>query len=479
MHTNISHVKKNRGYLLLTVLVYATIFFILIGSFIGYTLTQSKVIAQKLQLEQAGQIAEAGLNYYKWYLAHHPNDTTNGTGGPGPYVGVYKDPEGGSIGEYSLQIASTTYCGDVASITVTSTGHTYSDPTIIRTMSARYARPTVSEYAFILNSNVWAGPDRVITGPYHSNGGVRMDGTNSSVVTSGQGTWSCTSTFGCSPTQNKNGVFTTANGVSSLFAFPSAPINFAGITVDLSSIQNKAQHNGGIYVPASGTFGYRVKFNGNSTVSVYKVTQTYTNSGSYDGSTFATERNIIQTDSLVGTYTISNKCPVIYVEDKVWLEGSLNQKVTLAAADVDSPGVNPGIILNGNITYTSSTTAGLLAIAEQDILVGIAVPDDMRTDGIFIAQNGKFTRNYYRSSDLPNPSGPLDFQPYYQRNSHTINGTIVSNLGGGTQWTSGGVFVSGFHNRFNSYDRNLVLDPPPLVPATSDVYRFTDWRDKN
>jgi hypothetical protein len=169
----------------------------------------------------------------------------------------------------------------------------------------------------------------------------------------------------------------------------------------------------------------------------------------------------------------------MFVEDKVWLEGSLNQKVTMAAADVDSPGVNPGIILNDNITYTSSTTSGLLAIAEQDILVGVVVPDDMRTDGIFIAQNGKFSRNYYQSSNLPNPSGPLDFRPYYERNSHTINGTIVSNLGGGTQWTSGGVFVSGFHNRINSYDRNLVIDPPPLVPATSDVYRFTDWRDKN
>lgn len=479
-----SYLLKNRqnkqGYLLVMVLVYSSIFFVIVTAFIGFIITQSKLFEQKVLIEQSGQIAEAGLNYYKWFLAHYPNDTTNGTGLPGPYVGIYSDPEGSAIGEYSLSIDSNTYCGEVSSIRVTSTGYTYADPDVKRIISARYARPTVSEYAFILNNNVWAGSDRVITGPYHSNGGIRMDGTNSSVVTSGQTTWSCTSSFGCSPTASRNGVFTTTgNANTSLFAFPSAPINFAGITVDLSNIQDHAENDGGIYIPPSGAYGYRVRFNGNSTVSVYLVDQTYNYRGSYDGSNWVYERHIIEDDDPYGTYTISDACPVIFVEDKVWLEGSINQKVTIAAADVDSAGVNPGMILNGDITYTSAITSGLLAIAEQDILVGVVVPDVMRTDGIFIAQNGKFARNHYTSSYLPNPSGPLDYRPYYERTSHTMNGTIVSNLGGGTQWSSGGVFSSGFHNRYNSYDRNLVEYPPPFVPVTSDVYRFTDWRDQN
>lgn len=474
------HTALQRGYLLILVLVYSSVFFVILSSFIGFTVTQSRVIEQKVQHEQAGHIAEAGLNYYKWFLAHYPNDTTNGTGLPGPYIGVYSDPEGAAIGEYSIAIASTTYCGDVASIDVTSTGHTYDDPEVERTISARYARPTVAEYAFILNNNVWAGSDRVITGPYHSNGGVRMDGRNGSVVTSGQSTWTCTSTYGCSPSAVRNGVYTsTANASSSLFAYPSAPINFAGITVDLSVIQDRATNNGGIYIPPSGAFGYRVTFNGNSTVTVRRVSQTYSYLGSPTGSGTVTERHIIQTDTAYGTYTISNSCPVIFVEDKVWLEGSVNQKVTIAAADVDTSGVDPSIILNGNTTYTSTTTSGLLAIAENEILVGVVVPDAMVTEGIYIAQNGRFARNHYVSSNLPNPSGPADYRPYYQRTSHTINGTIVSNLGGGTQWTSGGVFSSGFHNRFNTYDRNLVASPPPYVPPTSDVYRFIEWQDQN
>ncbi len=122
---------------------------------------------------------------------------------------------------------------------------------------------------------------------------------------------------------------------------------------------------------------------------------------------------------------------------------------------------------------------GLLAIAEQNVLLGVDVPNDMTINGIFIAQNGRFGRNDYNYSDLPNPSGPLDFRPYYERNSLTTNGTIVSSGRVGTQWVSGTTFQSGFHNRYSSYDRNLVNDPPPLVPNTSDVYDFVDWREED
>ncbi|MBP9843162.1 MAG: hypothetical protein KBC62_04115, partial [Candidatus Pacebacteria bacterium] len=137
------------GYLLVFVLVIGMVFFAIIGSFIGYIITQGQLVEQRYQLEKASEIAEAGLNYYRWFLAHYPHDVTNGTGTPGPYVHVYSDPELGAIGEFSLSVASSTYCGDVASIDVTSTGHTYEDPTVARTITARYMQPTVAEYAYI------------------------------------------------------------------------------------------------------------------------------------------------------------------------------------------------------------------------------------------------------------------------------------------------------------------------------------------
>jgi hypothetical protein len=234
--------KKRDGYLMVMVLVFAGIFMTILTSFVVFVVTQSKLVQQRVQFDEAGQIAEAGINYYKWYLAHYPNSTTTS------YTGVYTDPEGAAIGQYVITIASSTYCGEVSSLKVLSTGNTYAAPSVKRTVSASYSRPNVAEYSFVVNSNVWVGSDVNLNGAYHSNGGVRMDGTNNSTVSSGQSTWSCSPSFGCSPTSTKNGVFTTtANPNTSLFEYPVAPVDFSGLTVDLSHIQQRAQSGGGLY----------------------------------------------------------------------------------------------------------------------------------------------------------------------------------------------------------------------------------------
>lgn len=466
--------QKNTGFLLIVVLVFGAIFFTITSAFIGYIVTQSQVVEQRYHLDLASDIAEAGLNYYKWFLAHYPDDVTNGTGLPGPYVQTYSDPEGGAIGEYSLTIASSTYCGQVASIDVSSTGRV-NGANVERTLSARYARPTVAEYAFIINSNVWAGSSLSIVGPYHSNQGIRMDGTNYSTVTSGVNTWSCTASFGCTPTQTRDGVFTTtANANSLLFSYPSPPINFNTLTVDLANMQARAQDptSGGIYIPSSGIYGYRVTFNSNDTVTVRRVTNVRAYSAYSQELGNHTERNIIQTTTNYGTFTINPNCPLIYVADKVWLEGTVNQKVTIAAAGTDYYGNDPDIILQSNITYVDPAEDGLLAIAENNVLIGVDVPNILNLSGIFIAQRGRFGRNHYTSGGLPSSYGS-----YYERSTLNMIGTVVSNGRVGTQWTSGGSFLSGFHIRNNSYDRNLVDNPPPLVPNTSDVYEFIEWRE--
>ncbi len=470
-----------KGYLLVLVLVFGGIFFALATAFVGYVVTQAHLAQSKLNGERALNIAEAGLDYYRWFLAHYPNDITNGTATSGPYIHSYADPEGAAIGEYSLDIESSAACGDIYAINITSTGYTYENPSAQRVVYGRYARPTVAEYAYIINSSVWAGSDRVIIGPYHSNGGIRMDGTNNSTVTSGQSTWSCTTSYGCSPANP------TANGVlgngpnSDLWSFPSTPINFTGLTVDLSLMQNKAQTGGGLYFGPSGGFGYRVVFKTNGTIDVYRVTNTtsYWGYSSQDG--WQTERHVISATVFQGNYVIPAGCSLIYVEDKVWLEGVVRGRVSIAAADVDTAGVDPRIILNENITYANATS-GLLAIAENDVLVGLQVPNNMTINGIFIAQNGRFGRNHYCQSECDGSHGgseglPGALDPYYKRNQLTVNGTIVSNGREGTKWISGGVYVSGFDTRFNSYDRNLVSDPPPVTPNVSDTYEFIEWRE--
>ncbi|NCN52585.1 hypothetical protein GW943_02135 [Candidatus Parcubacteria bacterium] len=464
--------SHNSGYLLVLILVFGAIFFAIISSFIGFVVTQHRVQEATYQKERALEIAEAGLNYYRWYLAHNPDDVTNGTGVAGPYVHTYADPEGADIGEFSLAVASSTYCGDVYAIDITSTGSTYDNPNLTRSVYARYARPTVAEYAYIINSNVWAGDDRVIVGPYHSNGIIRMDGTNNSTVTSGQESWSCDSSeMPCSPYSN----WSTTPAVygdgpnSDLWTYPSTPINFTGLTVDLAEMQDKAQNAGGVYIGPSGKSGYHITFKGNGTFDLYTIKSKQSEPNGYAWGRYL---NIVKSAQFTGNYAIPTDCPLIYVEDQVWLDGVVGRRVTLAAADVDSTGVDPSIILNGNITYNSDD-AGLLAIAEYDVLVGLVVPTDMELNGIFVAQNGHFGRNYYDTS-MPNA-----WETYIYRNSLTINGTIVSNGRVGTKWTCGGTYCSGFNTRYNSYDRDLVSKPPPLTPDTSDTYQFVEWRENN
>jgi hypothetical protein len=296
-----------------------------------------------------------------------------------------------------------------------------------------------------------------------------MDGKNNSTVTSGQSTWSCTSTFGCSPTQTVNGVF-GAGPNSDLWSYPAPPINFTGITVNLADMEDKAKNAGGFYLGPSGKSGYHITFKSDGTfdVSIVKSKENEPN-----GYAWGRQMNILKSTQFVGNYPIPSACGVIYVEDQVWVDGVVKGKVTLAAADVDTTGVDPSIILNGNITYANKSS-GLLAVAEYDVLIGLVVPDDMVLNGIFVAQTGHFGRNFYDTS-MPNA-----WEVYIKRNSLTMNGTIVSNGREGTKWVDGsGNFVSGFKNRYNSYDRALVSDPPPLTPDVSDTYEFIEWRDAN
>lgn len=462
------HTASKAGFLLVMVLVFGSIFLFIISSFVGYVVTQNQVVNFRYEQQRATEIAEAGLNYYRWYLAHYPDDTTAGTGAPGPYVFQYKDPEGDFIGEYSLELASSTYCGDIASVDIASTAYTYENPQAVATVRGRYSRPSVASYSFVSNSGVWYGSSENVLGPIHSNQGIRMEASHNSIVSSGQPDWSCDSSYGCSPTQTVDGVYTTSgNATPALFSFPAAPVDFTGITVDLAVMQDKAQNNGGIYLPDSGRAGYHIIFLPGEQVEIRRVNSKRNEPNGYAWGRYL---NILNGTSLIGVYDIDPECPVIFVEDQVWLEGQVDNKVTIAAADVDTVGVDPAIILNDSITYGGSN-AGLLAVAEYDMLVGLTVPDDMELNGIFIAQTGRFGRNYYDTS-MPNA-----WEEYIVRNSLSINGTIVSNGRAYTDYVNGsGVVVSGFTSGTSAYDASQVFNPPPYTPITSDVYSFFNWR---
>jgi len=479
MHKPQSRHNFQSGNLLVLVLVFGSIFLIIISSFISSVIAQSQVIEFRFQQQQAGDIAEAGLNYYKWYLAHNSGDVSGG----GVYE--YTDPELGRIGEYELAVTGNSYCGQISSIEVESTGRTDANPDAVAIISATYKQPTVAEYSFINNEGVRFGDNRVITGPVHGNNWVQMDGAHNSFVGSGIATYN-----------GGGGVFTAtppdpSNATPALFVYPIDPIAFANLTTDLSQMRTSASVDGIYYGPTTQD-GYKVVFNGNSTVDVYTV-RTWTNYWSF--STIQDwhrgEYNYINNQTMIANnLPIDPDCPVLFFEDKLWIEGAINQKVAIAAG-LNSSNAQNNIVIDGDVTYVAGTNAGLVAIAEDDIDVGIDVPTDMVANGIYIAQNGRFGRNRYCTNCVGSWTGPWwnrvreeyglpnSLDQYVFRDSLTRLGSVISNLRGGTAWSDGaGGQSSGFLIRDTSFDRDQIDDPPPLTPITNDVYELQDWRQE-
>jgi hypothetical protein len=456
----------------------------------GFAFEEAKYSDATLDREQALDSAEAGLEYYRWYLAHFPGNLTDGTGAPGPYQYVVKDPEtAATVGNASISVSANTDCGIIQSIDLTSVGTSALGPQYPRTLFARYMQPSVAGYSYLLNSNVHAGSDRTITGPYFSNGGIEMDGTNNSTVSSAVSTWVCNSTYGCNPTQNSAPGVTGAGSGSALWNYPVASIDFSAITTGLSNLKTYAKNDGGLYFPPAGTGttnanqrGYHLIFNSNGTVDVYKVTSTigvaaYPISGT---GVPQTDYNIINTQTYLGNYAIPTSCPVIFVEDRAWIEGTVKGKVTVAAADFIDSNYNPDAYLANNIYYTAyDGTAGLTVIAEGNVLIPLNSPDTMEVHGVFVAETGSYGRDLYfaPSQSAYGSTVPAAYASYTDRTQLTTDGTVVSNGGTGTQWDCGSpaVFCSGYASRIDSYDELQALSPPPFTPAASTNYQFVGW----
>ncbi len=459
---------------MLLALVFGAIFVGLIGALCSYVLIQNRLQAVKYAQSEGFTIAEAGIEYYKWFLGHYPGDTTNGTGHAGPYSLPYADPEGGTAGTISLTVAGNTSCGQTTSIDITSVGTPSDNSLASKTVYARYARPSVGTYSYILNDSVWAGADRVIQGPYHSNGGVRMDGTANSPVSSSLATWSCTSSFGCSPTATKNGVFGTGSNAN-LWDFPTPQVDFSAISADFTNLKTTAQASGkywGDGNPSNTQGGYHLIFNADGTVTVKHVTKITapTVVAFVDGTAGGgTDNSIIKTESLVGTYALPSNCGLIFVQNRAWIEGTITKKITVVVADVTSASGSADTIIPNNIVYSAyDGTAGLTLITQDDVLVGPNAPNNTTLDGIFIAQSGAFGRNLYSCPGTYEPRGTL-----------TILGTTVSNKRTGTRWINGcGGSDGGYQTRIDSFDRNMASNPPAFTPAVASDYELMDWHQK-
>jgi len=453
---------KQAGGILIFEVVLIFIFSISVLAILSTAVYQFRVLRSTGYREQAFQVAEAGVNYYQWRLAHYPTDFQDGTGASGPYEHDYVDADTQEvIGHYSLEITPPPVGSTI--VTIRSTGWTLAQPSVKRTVTVRYGIQSLARYGFLTNSDIWVGSASTFYGEFHSNGGIRFDGTATAPVYSARSTYTCTSATGCSPNQVKNGIWGSASaGTQAFWSFPVPNVDYSSITSDLATMRTNAQ-TGGLYLSASNAQGYSIVFQSNGTYRVYRVTSLRSHGTGTDVNGQSHSEDIDYQNRTELT-TVCNPYPcqmpgngLIFIEDRVWVEGTVDGRAMLAAARLPyNPATAPSILIPNNLVYEVKDGDDVLGlIGQKDILMTYYVPNNLEINAAFIAQNGSFQRYHFNGS---------------LKTSLTVYGSISSYGQAATYWGN-----SGFQTRNYTYDANLLYGPPPSFPLSTSGYEQISW----
>ncbi len=498
----ITHQNKTKGFIVIQALVFASIAVVIMGGLIMWGSTNIKLSRRAAYREQAIQIAEAGIDYYRWHLAHSPQDFQDGTGQPGPYTHNFADKDGVDIGSFVLTITPPPIGSTI--VKISSKGTVLADPSISRKVESRLAIASFAKFAFVSSSDMRFGAGTEVFGPIHSNGGIRFDGLAHNIVSSALTSYD-------DPDHDESGTdpleFAVHTHVSptdplppaavpshfDVFEagrqFPVPAVDFVGIASDLAEIKTDAQANGK-YLAPSGALGYRLLFNpinGTDTVSVYKVNTLRsapsgcTNSQNQTGWGTWSIGTTGGSQTLVGTYNVPAN-GLIFVEDHVWVEGTIsNTRVTVASGKFpDNPSTRTSITVNNDLNYTNTDGTDVIAlIAQNNINIGLFSDDNLDIDAALMAQNGRVGRYYYNTSCTNSGTS------WWHRNSINLYGMIGTYGRYGFTYTGSsfncggsiGQIGSGYCTRNISYDANLLYGPPPSFPLTSDQYEILSWEE--
>ncbi len=478
---------------MVNVLVFGVIAIVVTTSLVNWGATILKSTRNMDAREQAFQIAEAGIDYYRWHLAHASTDYKDGTATTtnGPFIHNFEDKDGNVIGKFSL-IITPPLVGSTL-IKIKSTGTVLSDPSVSRSIQVSLAIPSIAKYAMVTNSVVYYGSGDEIFGPIHSNSGVGFwDGSPKpiahNIVTSALSTFTdsvsgCSGThfgvFTCVPTSDPTPPAAVPNRPDVFQAgrsFPVSVVDFTGMTTDLSSLKTTAQSSG-FYRASSGANGYKIVLKTNDTFDLYKVNSLLSAPGGCSNSLSQTGWGTWSINTtggattLLGNYAFPSN-GIMFFEDHVWVEGVINTaRLTIAAGAFPvSPTTNKNIIVNNNLTYTNFDGTDVIGlIAQGNFLVGMASADSLTIDAAIIAQNGATIRYYYSNSCK------VGSNLYYLRNTLSTYGMFASN--GQGYFAYGNPVNSGYSHQPATYDANLLYSPPPSYPLTSNQYSVLSWEE--
>ncbi|MBI5138458.1 MAG: hypothetical protein HZA95_01505 [Candidatus Vogelbacteria bacterium] len=472
--------NSKQGSLLIQALIFGTIAIVIIAGLINWVGVNLKATAQTVSREQAFQVAEAGIEYYRWHLAHSPEDFKDGTSNSGPYVHNMNDKNGVKIGQFSLSI--TPPIPGSTKVILRSTGTVVSDPTVSRTIEAELAIQSIAKFSLLTNATLRMGAGTEVFGPVHANGGIHFDGLAHNIISSALATYNDPDYSGSTrhgvytlvspadpvpptPIQDRPDVFMSGR------EFPLPAVDFTSITNDLSDFKTEAETSG-LYFPASGKSGYHFVLKPNDTMDVYRVDSL---APVPNGCPKVTGQNgwggwSVQGETFVANYVFPQN-GLIFAEDNLWVDGRIDgARITIAAGKFpENQGQGKSITINSSLLYTNyngQDSIGL--IGQENINVGLVSADTLRIDAALIAKNGRAGRYYYRP-----PEGQNRCAPYHARSSLTLYGMLASNARYGFSYTDS----TGYITRNIIYDANLLYAPPPNFPLLSSGYSIQSWRE--
>jgi len=484
----INQTKPEEGSLLISTLVFTSLFIVMAGGLLGIIAQQKKLSFVRIARLHALEIAEAGANYYKWHLDNFPDDYSDGTGGMGcdpnppytcgPFTHDYEDPSGNIIGRFELHITPPPTGSSI--VKIKSTGWTLQEPDITRNIAVRYGRASWAQFSVVSNSNIRFGAGTEVHGSLHSNGGIRFDGVAYNEVTSALETYEDTDSDAC--TGNSWGVHTcldpadpeppaTTTERLDVFTagrkYPVPNVDFDSISADLSQMQADADANG-LLLKKSNRQGWHIQFLGNGQLQYRKVRST----GSctwWNGAWYSAPRGDITQYQDNWTITSLPNNGIIFVEDNAWVDGVLNANfITVVAAKEPLASENADIWINNDILYSAKDgTSALGLIAQNNINIGLYSEDDLEINAALLAQKGRVGRFYYPSDCSTT---------YYKRDAITVYGSIGTANRYGFSWGCEGVYCSGYNNRNITFDANLTYSPPPSFPSSGE-YTFISWEE--
>ncbi len=474
------NIKSQSGNTLVYVIIFGTIILYFLVSVVGWASLNVKAGIQAVEREKSIQIAESGIDYYRWHLAHAPTDYQDGTATTGPYIHNFLNKDDDIIGSFILDITPPSIGS--TQVTVKSSGKTNSNKNIARTIVTHLAKPSVAKYAVTADTVMRFGAGTEVFGPIHSSGGIRFDGLAHNIISSAVAEYDDPD----HPGGNEFGVHTHLTPKDPLppaavpvridvfevgRQFPVPAMDFDGITANLSEMRTDAQANG-FYRPDSGALGYHITLKTDDTFDLYQVTS-FVNppSGCNDSGQSGWSSWSVQNEVFLDTFSFPTN-GIIFLEDDLFIDGQIDTaRLNIVAAFFpDNPTSRKNITINNDLLYTNYDGSDVIGlIAQNNINAGLVSEDDLRIDAALIAQNGRVGRYYY----YPPAWWSNRCSPWHTRSVLTLYGMIATNLRYGFAYANG----TGYAIRNLIYDANLLYEPPPSFPLTSEQYTTLSWEE--